>query len=70
MFVELNCRCEAHLQIDAAEDDDDCVWSLIWRFSNSHVSCGYVTPGTTLDTLPDPRKLITRPGTSLSDVEE
>lgn len=52
MFAELTCgKCEAHLQVDA-EDNDNAVWSLIWRFANNHTTdtCGGMfTHGVSLD---------------------
>lgn len=64
MYAEFTCgKCEAHMQIDA-EDHDEGVWSLIWRFANNHTtsSCGGMfTGGIPADASVQSTKLVPRP---------
>lgn len=64
MYAEFTCgRCEAHMQIDA-EDHDEGVWSLIWRFTNNHTTStcgGMFTSGSSLEEPLPEVKLVPRP---------
>ena len=42
MYVNLECSCEAMLQIDS--DWVDSTWMMIYRFADAHVTCGFMTP--------------------------
>jgi len=42
MYVEMSCKCESSFSIDSEGENSDAIWHLIWRFTNAHVSCGYV----------------------------
>ena len=43
MFVTMTCSCGADLELDI-QDNDNLV--LLWaqRFTDSHTSCGFMTP--------------------------
>lgn len=63
MFAELTCgKCEAHMQVDA-EDNDEGVWSLLWRFANNHTTatCGGMFTGGIPTDSPADVKLVPRP---------
>lgn len=45
MSVDLSCgNCGATFSLDLSSDYEEGIWSLINRFCNAHVVCGYVTP--------------------------
>lgn len=57
MFVEMNCgRCESYFQIESEEEDP--LWLLVHRFTNSHVECGFMTPTATEEDGPIKKKII------------
>jgi hypothetical protein len=44
MFVELVCNCDCSFSVDSGEiDNGEALWSLIWRFTNAHMRCGFVS---------------------------
>lgn len=49
MQVDMVCVCGAAL-LASAEDSYDWVMLLVTRFTDAHVSCGYLTPLVTDDT--------------------
>lgn len=44
MFFEMTCACSASLQVDVDEPREDLALILVTRFTNAHVSCGFVSP--------------------------
>ena len=58
MFVDFNCTCDSHLQMDS--ENEDALWSLVWRFVNQHAQCGFVTGGSPEERVA-PTHLIRRP---------
>jgi len=52
MFVDLLCSCGARFNMNLDEPDEESgtpLWSLIFRFSNAHTKCGYMTSGVSLE---------------------
>jgi len=43
MFIDLGCgKCDSSLIIDG--DDDLAIWMMLYRFTNAHLECGFVSP--------------------------
>lgn len=50
MRAELECgNCGSRLELESYEEYDESIFSLIHRFSNAHVGCGFVTSGIAAD---------------------
>lgn len=43
MFIEMTCSCTASVQVDMPEDKETMGLVLVNRFTNAHVSCGFMT---------------------------
>jgi len=56
VYAEMVCKCDAYLNIDS--EDDASVWTLVHRFVNAHVECGFVTGGESPERVVAKHKLI------------
>jgi len=54
MYAELICHCGSLFNMDLTGVSDaelyvDQVWTLVWRFANAHIRCGFITSGASAD---------------------
>lgn len=50
MRAELECgNCGSRLELESYDDYDESIFSLLHRFANAHVGCGFVTSGISPD---------------------
>lgn len=43
MYTELTCgHCDSYFTMDS--EDEVALWSLVHRFAEAHVECGYMSP--------------------------
>ena len=52
MRAELECgNCGCRLELESDYEYDESVFSLLHRFANAHVACGFVTSGISPDQM-------------------
>lgn len=50
MRAELECgNCGSRLELESYDEYDESIFSLLNRFANAHVGCGFVTSGISPD---------------------
>ena len=53
----MTCSCSSSFSLDTEEEYVEHIWHLAWRFANSHVRCGYVTPMVNEDEMVSDKKV-------------